>query len=257
MLGWIMLGSSLLGGLVGGFQANAQIDERNAQIDRQLEANERQRTYLTNQYQKQDKYANYQFGQSMQSTNDQLANTLQNRNTQAIVNANNLYNSNKNTLNQLNNTIVQYTASKGSLDSQLANTGFRNTGTLAKQKELSEEMINSEIEFQTENSMNSIAMNYLNARMNYLDATKNAEIYKNNLANILNQYMYNKQQLSDQYNYQKTELDKQDESLRANKIENDWRWAYITMGAINGAIGLGNSSYQLANSYANAFGSKK
>ena len=54
-----------------------------------------------------------------------------------------------------------------------------------------------------------------------------------------------------------TELDKQDESLRANKIEDDWRWAYITMGAINGAIGLGNSSYQLANSYADAFERKK
>lgn len=257
MLEWFLLGGSLLGGLVGGFQANAEIDERNAQIKRQLEANERQKTYLTDQYNSQNKYANYQFGQSMQSTNDQLSNTLKNRNTQAIVNANNLYNSNKNTLNQLNNTIVQYTASKGSLDSQIANTGFRNSGSLAKQKEFSEGTINSEINMQAENTMNSIAMNYLNARMNYLDATKNSEIYKNNLSNILTQYVYDKKQRKDQYDYQIKEIDENNTALNKSKIEDNWRWAYITMGAINGAIGLGNSSYQLANSYANAFERKK
>ena len=257
MLEWFLLGGSLLGGLVGGFQANAEIDERNAQINRQLEANERQRTYLTDQYNSQNKYANYQFGQSMQSTNDQLSNTLKNRNTQAIVNANNLYNSNKNTLNQLNNTIVQYTASKGTLDSRIANTGFRNSGSLAKQKEFSEETINSEMNMQAENTMNSIAMNYLNARMNYLDATKNAEIYKNNLSNILTQYVYDKKQRKDKYDYQKIERDENNTAITKSKIADTWRWAYITMGAINGAIGLGNSSYQLANSYANAFERKK
>ena len=250
MLGTILGISSLLWGAVAGYAAyNAtdnQIKAQNEQIDFQQKQLERQQNYLKQQYDNSVKWTKYQFGQNMNQGNLSISQATQNRDIAAITNADTMKLQNKQDEIQLQNTVAQYTAQNGQINSSIASSGLRRSeGTnQAKSAEIQQQYTSSAVKTAFESYELSSRQRYMNARMSYIQSGRDIDSYREQLAMVQAQTQYSLVTQKQQYDYQKDEIDANITNLnnqRLNDTEIGWMTALnATTGTLQGAISGGN-----------------
>ena len=117
ILGAMALGYGLISGAAAYNATSSNIDAQNEQIDFQKEQLTRQQNYLKQQYDNSVKWTKYQFGQNMNQGNISIAQATKNRDITAITNADTMKLQNKQDELQLQNTVAQYTAQNGQINS--------------------------------------------------------------------------------------------------------------------------------------------
>ena len=250
MLGTILGISSLLWGAAAGYAAyNAtdnQIKAQNEQIDFQQKQLERQQNYLKQQYDNSVKWTKYQFGQSMNQGNLSISQATQNRDITAITNADTMKLQNKQDEIQLQNTVAQYTAQNGQINSSIASSGLRRSEGTTKDKaaDIQQQFTSSAVKTAFESYELSSRQRYMNARMSYIQSGRDIDSYREQLAMVQAQTQYSLVTQKQQYDYQKDEIDANITNLnnqRLNDTEIGWMTALnATTGTLQGAISGGN-----------------
>ena len=250
MLGTILGISSLLWGAAAGYAAyNAtdnQIKAQNEQIDFQQKQLERQQNYLKQQYDNSVKWTKYQFGQNMNQGNLSISQATQNRDLTAITNADTMKLQNKQDELQLQNTVAQYTAQNGQINSSIASSGLRRSEGTNQDKaaNIQQQYTSSAVKTAFESYELSSRQRYMNARMSYIQSGRDIDSYREQLAMVQAQTQYSLVTQKQQYDYQKDEIDANITNLnnqRLNDTEIGWMTALnATTGTLQGAISGGN-----------------
>ena len=250
MLGTILGISSLIWGAAAGYAAyNAtdnQIKAQNEQIDFQQKQLERQQNYLKQQYDNSVKWTKYQFGQNMNQGNLSISQATQNRDIAAITNADTMKLQNKQDEIQLQNTVAQYTAQNGQINSSIASSGLRRSEGTTKDKaaDIQQQFTSSAVKTAFESYELSSRQRYMNARMSYIQSGRDIDSYREQLAMVQAQTQYSLVTQKQQYDYQKDEIDANITNLnnqRLNDTEIGWMTALnATTGTLQGAISGGN-----------------
>ena len=183
MLGTILGISSLIWGAASGYAAyNAtdnQIKAQNEQIDFQQKQLERQQNYLKQQYDNSVKWTRYQFGQSMNRGNLSISQATQNRDITAITNADTMKLQNKQDELQLQNTVAQYTAQNGQINSFIASSGLRRSEGTNQDKaaDIQQQYTSSAVKTAFDSYELSSRQRYMNARMSYIQSGRDIDSY--------------------------------------------------------------------------------
>lgn len=248
ILGAIALGYGLISGAAAYNATSSNIDAQNEQIDFQKEQLTRQQNYLKQQYDNSVKWTRYQFGQSMNQGNLSISQATQNRDLTAITNADSMKLQNKQDELQLQNTVAQYTAQNGQINSSIASSGLRRSeGTnQAKSAEIQQQYTSSAVKTAFESYDLSSSQRYMNARMNYIQSGRDIDSYREQLAMIQAQTQYSLMTQKQQYEYNDTEITKQKENLKNQKIEG-WdaeimKWTSAITGGIQGTASFASAS---------------
>lgn len=237
---------ALIGGISSGISSYNQMKAEQEQIDFQKERLQEQQNYLTQQYNNSVKWTKYQFGQSMNQGNVSIAQATQNRDITAITNADTMKLQNKQDELQLQNTVAQYTAQNGQINSSIASSGLRRSeGTnQAKSADIQQQYTSDAVKTAFESYELSSRQRYMNARMSYIQSGRDIDSYREQLAMVQAQTQYSLMTQQQQYNYQKDEIDANIENLnnqRLNDTEIGWMTALnATTGTLQGAISGGN-----------------
>lgn len=252
MLGTVLGISSLLWGAVAGYAAynatSSNIDAHNEQIKLQQEQLTRQQEYLTQQYNNSVKWTKYQFGQNMNQGNVSIAQATQNRDLTAITNADTMKLQNKNDELQLQNTVAQYTAQNGQINSSIASSGLRRSEgtTQDKAADIQQQYTSSAVKTAFESYELSSRQRYLNARMSYIQSGRDIDSYREQLAMIQAQTQYSLMTQKQQYDYNNTEITKQKDNLNNQKIEGFgaeiMKWTSALTGGIQGTASFASAS---------------
>ena len=250
MLGTILGISSLLWGAVAGYAAynstDNQIKAQNEQIDFQQKQLERQQNYLKQQYDNSVKWTKYQFGQNMNQGNLSISQATQNRDLTAITNADTMKLQNKQDELQLQNTVAQYTAQNGQINSFIASSGLRRSEGTNQDKaaDIQQQYTSSAVKTAFDSYELSSRQRYMNARMSYIQSGRDIDSYREQLAMVQAQTQYSLVTQKQQYDYQKDEIDANITNLnnqRLNDTEIGWMTALnATTGTLQGAISGGN-----------------
>ena len=252
MLGTVLGISSLLWGAVAGYAAyNAtdnQIKAQNEQIDFQQKQLERQQNYLKQQYDNSVKWTKYQFGQNMNQGNVSIAQATQNRDLTAITNADTMKLQNNQDELQLQNTVAQYTAQNGQINSSIASSGLRRSEgtTQDKAADIQQQFTSSAVKTAFESYELSSRQRYMNARMSYIQSGRDIDSYREQLAMVQAQTQYSLMTQKQQYDYNYNEIDKQKDNLKNQKIEG-WdaeimKWTSALTGGIQGTASFASAS---------------
>ena len=250
MLGTILGISSLIWGAAAGYAAyNAtdnQIKAQNEQIDFQQKQLERQQNYLKQQYDNSVKWTKYQFGQNMNQGNLSISQATQNRDLTAITNADTMKLQNKQDELQLQNTVAQYTAQNGQINSFIASSGLRRSEGTNQDKaaDIQQQYTSSAVKTAFDSYELSSRQRYMNARMSYIQSGRDIDSYREQLAMVQAQTQYSLMTQQQQYDYQKDEIDANITNLnnqRLNDTDIIWMTALnATTGTLQGAISGGN-----------------
>lgn len=241
----LILGLTALGyGLVTGYAAykatSSNIDAQNEQIEFQKEQLTRQQNYLKQQYDNSVKWTRYQFGQSMNQGNVSIAQATQNRDLTAITNADTMKLQNRQDELQLQNTVAQYTAQNGQINSSIASSGLRRSEgtTQDKAADIQQQFTSSAVKTAFESYDLSSRQRYMNARMSYIQSGRDIDSYREQLAMVQAQTQYSLMTQKQQYDYNNNEIDKQKENLKNQKIKG-WdaeimKWTSAFTGTVQG-----------------------
>lgn len=237
---------ALIGGISSGISSYNQMKAEQEQIDFQKERLQQQQNYLTQQYNNSVKWTKYQFGQSMNQGNLSISQATQNRDITSITNADTMKLQNKNDELQLQNTVAQYTAQNGQINSSIASSGLRRSeGTnQAKSADIQQQYTSDAVKTAFESYELSSRQRYMNARMSYIQSGRDIDSYREQLAMVQAQTQYSLMTQKKQYDYQKDEIDANITNLdnqRLNDTEIGWMTALnATTGTLQGAISGGN-----------------
>ena len=252
MLGTILGISSLLWGAAAGYAAyNAtdnQIKAQNEQIDFQQKQLERQQNYLKQQYDNSVKWTKYQFGQNMNQGNLSISQATQNRDLTAITNADTMKLQNKQDELQLQNTVAQYTAHNGQINSSIASSGLRRSEgtTQDKAADIQQQYTSSAVKTAFESYELSSRQRYMNARMSYIQSGRDIDSYREQLVMVQAQTQYSLMTQKQQYEYNDTEITKQIANLKKQKIEGPdaeiMKWTSAITGGIQGTASFASAS---------------
>lgn len=237
---------ALIGGISSGVSSYNQMKAEQEQIDFQKERLQKQQNYLTQQYNNSVKWTRYQFGQSMNQGNVSIAQATQNRDITAITNADTMKLQNKQDELQLQNTVAQYTAQNGQINSSIASSGLRRSEgtTQDKAANIQQQFTSSAVKTAFESYELSSRQRYMNARMSYIQSGRDIDSYREQLAMVQAQTQYSLMTQKQQYDYQKDEIDANITNLnnqRLNDTEIGWMTALnATTGTLQGAISGGN-----------------
>ena len=237
---------ALIGGISSGISSYNQMKAEQEQIDFQKERLQKQQNYLTQQYNNSVKWTKYQFGQSMNQGNVSIAQATQNRDITAITNADTMKLQNKQDELQLQNTVAQYTAHNGQINSSIASSGLRRSEgtTQDKAADIQQQFTSSAVKTAFESYELSSRQRYMNARMSYIQSGRDIDSYREQLAMVQAQTQYSLMTQKQQYDYQKDEIDANITNLnnqRLNDTEIGWMTALnATTGTLQGAISGGN-----------------
>ena len=246
ILGAMALGYGLISGAAAYNATSSNIDAQNEQIDFQKEQLTRQQNYLKQQYDNSVKWTKYQFGQNMNQGNISIAQATQNRDITAITNADTMKLQNKQDELQLQNTVAQYTAQNGQINSSIASSGLRRSEgtTQDKAADIQQQFTSSAVKTAFESYELSSRQRYMNARMSYIQSGRDIDSYREQLAMVQAQTQYSLMTQKQQYDYQKNEIDANITNLnnqRLNDTEIGWMTALnATTGTLQGAISGGN-----------------
>ena len=246
ILGAVALGYGLISGAAAYNATSSNIDAQNEQIDFQKEQLTRQQNYLKQQYDNSVKWTKYQFGQNMNQGNISIAQATQNRDITAITNADTMKLQNKQDELQLQNTVAQYTAQNGQINSSIASSGLRRSEgtTQDKAADIQQQFSSSAVKTAFESYELSSRQRYMNARMSYIQSGRDIDSYREQLAMVQAQTQYSLMTQKQQYDYQKNEIDANITNLnnqRLNDTEIGWMTALnATTGTLQGAISGGN-----------------
>ena len=237
---------ALIGGISSGISSYNQMKAEQEQIDFQKERLQEQQNYLTQQYNNSVKWTKYQFGQSMNQGNLSISQATQNRDIAAITNADTMKLQNKQDEIQLQNTVAQYTAQNGQINSSIASSGLRRSECTTKDKDadIQQQFTSSAVKTAFESYELSSRQRYMNARMSYIQSGRYIDSYREQLAMVQAQTQYSLMTQRQQYDYQKDEIDANITNLnnqRLNDTEIGWMTALnATTGTLQGAISGGN-----------------
>lgn len=237
---------ALIGGISSGISSYNQMKAEQEQIDFQKERLQEQQNYLTQQYNNSVKWTKYQFGQSMNQGNLSISQATQNRDIAAITNADTMKLQNKQDELQLQNTVAQYTAQNGQINSSIASSGLRRSEGTTKDKaaDIQQQFTSSAVKTAFESYELSSRQRYMNARMSYIQSGRDIDSYREQLAMVQAQTQYSLVTQKQQYDYQKDEIDANITNLnnqRLNDTEIGWMTALnATTGTLHGAISGGN-----------------
>ena len=237
---------ALIGGISSGISSYNQMKAEQEQIDFQKERLQEQQNYLTQQYNNSVKWTKYQFGQSMNQGNLSISQATQNRDIAAITNADTMKLQNKQDEIQLQNTVAQYTAQNGQINSSIASSGLRRSEGTTKDKaaDIQQQFTSSAVKTAFESYELSSRQRYMNARMSYIQSGRDIDSYREQLAMVQAQTQYSLVTQKQQYDYQKDEIDANITNLnnqRLNDTEIGWMTALnATTGTLQGAISGGN-----------------
>ena len=246
ILGAMALGYGLISGAAAYNATSSNIDAQNEQIDFQKEQLTRQQNYLKQQYDNSVKWTKYQFGQNMNQGNISIAQATQNRDITAITNADTMKLQNKQDELQLQNTVAQYTAQNGQINSSIASSGLRRSEgtTQDRAADIQQQFTSSAVKTAFESYELSSRQRYMNARMSYIQSGRDIDSYREQLAMVQAQTQYSLMTQKQQYDYQKNEIDANITNLnnqRLNDTEIGWMTALnATTGTLQGAISGGN-----------------
>ena len=215
------LGYGLISGAAAYNATSSNIDAQNEQIDFQKEQLTRQQNYLKQQYDNSVKWTKYQFGQNMNQGNISIAQATQNRDITAITNADTMKLQNKQDELQLQNTVAQYTAQNGQINSSIASSGLRRSEgtTQDRAADIQQQFTSSAVKTAFESYE-------LSSRQRYMNAMVQA------------QTQYSLMTQKQQYDYNDTEITKQIANLENQKITG-WdaeimKWTSALTGGIQG-----------------------
>lgn len=237
---------ALIGGISSGISSYNQMKAEQEQIDFQKERLQKQQNYLTQQYNNSVKWTKYQFGQSMNQGNLSISQATQNRDITAITNADTMKLQNKQDELQLQNTVAQYTAQNGQINSSIASSGLRRSEgtTQDRAADIQQQLTSSAVKTAFESYELSSRQRYMNARMSYIQSGRDIDSYREQLAIVQAQTQYSLMTQKKQYDYQKDEIDANITNLdnqRLNDTEIGWMTALnATTGTLQGAISGGN-----------------
>lgn len=237
---------ALIGGISSGVSSYNQMKAEQEQIDFQKQRLQEQQNYLTQQYNNSVKWTKYQFGQSMNQGNLSISQATQNRDLTAITNADTMKLQNKQDELQLQNTVAQYTAQNGQINSSIASSGLRRSEgtTQDKAADIQQQFTSSAVKTAFESYELSSRQRYMNARMSYIQSGRDIDSYREQLAMVQAQTQYSLMTQKQQYDYQKNEIDANITNLnnqRLNDTEIGWMTALnATTGTLQGAISGGN-----------------
>ena len=237
---------ALIGGISSGISSYNQMKAEQEQIDFQKERLQEQQNYLTQQYNNSVKWTKYQFGQSMNQGNLSISQATQNRDIAAITNADTMKLQNKQDELQLQNTVAQYTAQNGQINSSIASSGLRRSDgtTQDKSADIQQQYTSDAVKTAFESYELSSRQRYMNARMSYIQSGRDIDSYREQLAIVQAQTQYSLMTQQQQYDYQKEEIDANITNLnnqRLNDTEIGWMTALnATTGTLQGAISGGN-----------------
>lgn len=237
---------ALIGGISSGVSSYNQMKAEQEQIDFQKERLQKQQNYLTQQYNNSVKWTKYQFGQSMNQGNLSISQATQNRDITAITNADAMKLQNKQDELQLQNTVAQYTAQNGQINSSIASSGLRRSEgtTQDRAADIQQQFTSSAVKTAFESYELSSRQRYMNARMSYIQSGRDIDSYREQLAMVQAQTQYSLMTQKKQYDYQKDEIDANITNLdnqRLNDTEIGWMTALdATTGTLQGAISGGN-----------------
>ena len=252
MLGTVLGISSLLWGLGTGIAAynatSSNIDAQNEQIEFQKEQLTRQQNYLKQQYDNSVKWTRYQFGQNMNQGNVSIAQATQNRDLTAITNADAMKLQNRQDELQLQNTVAQYTAQNGQINSSIASSGLRRSEgtTQDRAADIQQQFTSSAVKTAFESYKLSSRQRYMNARMSYIQSGRDIDSYREQLAMVRVQTQYSLMTQKQQYDYNDTEITKQKDNLNNQKIEGlgaeIMKWTSALTGGIQGTASFASAS---------------
>ena len=237
---------ALIGGISSGISSYNQMKAEQEQIDFQKKRLQEQQNYLTQQYNNSVKWTRYQFGQNMNQGNVSIAQATQNRDITAITNADTMKLQNKQDELQLQNTVAQYTAQNGQINSSIASSGLRRSDgtTQDKSADIQQQYTSDAVKTAFESYELSSRQRYMNARMSYIQSGRDIDSYREQLAMVQAQTQYSLMTQQQQYDYQKEEIDANITNLnnqRLNDTEIGWMTALnATTGTLQGAISGGN-----------------
>ena len=237
---------ALIGGISSGISSYNQMKAEQEQIDFQKERLQEQQNYLTQQYNNSVKWTKYQFGQSMNQGNLSISQATQNRDIAAITNADTMKLQNKQDELQLQNTVAQYTAQNGQINSSIASSGLRRSEGTNQDKaaDIQQQYTSSAVKTAFDSYELSSRQRYMNARMSYIQSGRDIDSYREQLAMVQAQTQYSLMTQQQQYNYQKDEIDANITNLnnqRLNDTDIIWMTALnATTGTLQGAISGGN-----------------
>ena len=237
---------ALIGGISSGVSSYNQMKAEQEQIDFQKQRLQEQQNYLTQQYNNSVKWTKYQFGQSMNQGNLSISQATQNRDITAITNADTMKLQNEQDELQLQNTVAQYTAQNGQINSSIASLGLRRSEgtTQDKAADIQQQFTSSAVKTAFESYELSSRQRYMNARMSYIQSGRDIDSYREQLAMVQAQTQYSLMTQKQQYDYQKNEIDANITNLnnqRLNDTEIGWMTALnATTGTLQGAISGGN-----------------
>lgn len=237
---------ALIGGISSGVSSYNQMKAEQEQIDFQKQRLQEQQNYLTQQYNNSVKWTKYQFGQSMNQGNLSISQATQNRDITAITNADTMKLQNEHDELQLQNTVAQYTAQNGQINSSIASSGLRRSEgtTQDKAADIQQQFTSSAVKTAFESYELSSRQRYMNARMSYIQSGRDIDSYREQLAMVQAQTQYSLMTQKQQYDYQKNEIDANITNLnnqRLNDTEIGWMTALnATTGTLQGAISGGN-----------------
>lgn len=237
---------ALIGGISSGVSSYNQMKAEQEQIDFQKQRLQEQQNYLTQQYNNSVKWTKYQFGQSMNQGNLSISQATQNRDITAITNADTMKLQNEQDELQLQNTVAQYTAQNGQINSSIASSGLRRSEgtTQDKAADIQQQFSSSAVKTAFESYELSSRQRYMNARMSYIQSGRDIDSYREQLAMVQAQTQYSLMTQKQQYDYQKNEIDANITNLnnqRLNDTEIGWMTALnATTGTLQGAISGGN-----------------
>ena len=237
---------ALIGGISSGVSSYNQMKAEQEQIDFQKQRLQEQQNYLTQQYNNSVKWTKYQFGQSMNQGNLSISQATQNRDITAITNADTMKLQNKQDELQLQNTVAQYTAQNGQINSSIASSGLRRSEgtTQDRAADIQQQFTSSAVKTAFESYELSSRQRYMNARMSYIQSGRDIDSYREQLAMVQAQTQYSLMTQKQQYDYQKNEIDANITNLnnqRLNDTEIGWMTALnATTGTLQGAISGGN-----------------
>lgn len=237
---------ALIGGISSGVSSYNQMKAEQEQIDFQKDRLQKQQNYLTQQYNNSVKWTKYQFGQSMNQGNLSISQATQNRDLTAITNADTMKLQNKQDELQLQNTVAQYTAQNGQINSSIASSGLRRSEgtTQDRAADIQQQFASSAVKTAFESYDLSSRQRYMNARMSYIQSGRDIDSYREQLAMVQAQTQYSLMTQKQQYDYQKGEIDANIKNLnnqRLNDTEIGWMTALnATTGTLQGAISGGN-----------------
>lgn len=248
ILGAIALGYGLISGAAAYNATSSNIDAQNEQIEFQKEQLTRQQNYLKQQYDNSVKWTRYQFGQNMNQGNLSISQATQNRDLTAITNADTMKLQNKQDELQLQNTIAQYTAQNGQINSSIASSGLRRSEgtTQDKAADIQQQYTSSAVKTAFESYELSSRQRYMNARMSYIQSGRDIDSYREQLAMVQAQTQYSLITQKQQYDYNYTEITKQKDNLENQKITGldaeIMKWTSALTGGIQGTSSFASAS---------------